>query len=133
MKKSGFTLVELLGVIVLIAIISGLAVISVNSVVNSGKIGLYKNYETTMEGAARNYFIENISSLPAVGGSKNISYEELVNTKFLDPFDDPNGGDCSSSYVVVSRTANKGNNFSLSYKACVICTEGKLEYKSDGC
>ncbi len=131
MKRNGFTLVELLGVIVLIVIISGIAVISVNSVINSGKRGLYKNYENTMEGATRNYFIENISSLPSVGETINVTYTELVNTKFLDEFD--KSEDCSSSYVIVKREADVGNNFTLSYKACVICTGGQTDYKSEAC
>ena len=128
-NNKGLTLVELLGVIVVIAILSALAVVSLNSVITSGKKGLYNNYEKTLEGAARNYYIDNISDIPSVGSSTRITYEILLGGKYIDKFDDPNGGDCSSSYVEVARGADNGNNFNLKYKACVVCTN--KDNKSD--
>ena len=134
MNKKGFTLVELLGVIVLIAILAGLAVISVNHIINSGKMGLYKNYENTLENATRNYFIDNINDMPSVNSSKNISYNTLLNGKYIEEFKDPNKGDCSLSYTEVTRGENVGNNFNIKYKPCLICKNGeKINYISKDC
>ena len=148
MNKKGFTLVELLGVIVLITIIAGLAIISVSNVINSGKKGLYKNYENALEGASRNAISDYIkasskdisnspflSNLKTKWESKNItlSYQDLVKQKYLDELDDPNGGDCSYSYVQITRGVNIGNNFDFKYKSCVICkdTNDKILYKTE--
>lgn len=135
MNKKGFTLAELLGVIVILAIISTLVVISVNRVVESGKKGVYQNLEKTLKGGTENYFIDNTVSIPAVNASKNITYTELLNGHYIDEFEDPNGGECSSSYVVVSREEDKGINFTLIYKSCVICKDnaGNIHYKTKGC
>ncbi len=135
MNKKGFTLAELLAVIVVLAIVSTLAVISVNRVVESGKKGVYQNLETSLKGGTENYFIANTSHLPAVNGNKSITYTELLKGNYIDEFEDPKGGDCSSSYVIVSRTMDKGVNFTLNYKSCVICKDnaGNIHYKTEGC
>ena len=135
MNKKGFTLAELLGVIVILAIISTLVVISVSRVVDNGKKGVYQNLETTLKGGTENYFIDNSSSIPAVNASKSITYTELLKGNYIDEFEDPKGGDCSSSYVIVSRTMDKGVNFTLIYKSCVICKDnaGNIHYKTEGC
>lgn len=128
MKNRGFTLTELLGVIVLIAIIGGLAVISVNYVIQSGKKGIYKNYETTLKGAAENYFIDHIDNIPTT--EKILTITELES--YLDELKDPNGGDCNSSYVKVTRGADLSSNFSLNYQVCLICKlNGSETYTSD--
>ena len=135
MNKKGFTLAELLGVIVIVAILSTLAVISVNSIVENGKKGVYQNLEKTMKGATENYFVDNPTFLPTVGGSKNISYNDLLNGHYIDKFEDPKGGDCSSSYVRVERSADKGVNYTIKYLSCVICKDnaGNIHYKTEGC
>ena len=144
MKKNGFTLVELLGVIVLIAILGGLAVVSVNNVIQSGKNGLFNNYEKTMEGAAQNAItdyvnassnkIENSVLLTKIKNNWNsssfeLSYSELLNNKYIDELKDSSGEICDSSKVIITKDANKGNNIMFKYKACVICGN----YKTKGC
>ena len=75
MNRKGFTLAELLGVIIIIAILSTVAVLSVNYVVQNGKKGVYQNLENTLKGAVENYLIDNSSKVPNIGGNKNITYE----------------------------------------------------------
>ena len=135
MNKKGFTLVELMGVIIILAILSTMAVIAINTVIKNSKTGLYQNLEKTLKGATINYFVDNATLVPAVNGSKNISYTELLSGHYIDEFEDPNGGECSSSYVNVTRTNDKGVNFTLSYKSCVICKDnaGNTHYKTEGC
>ena len=136
MKKNGFTLVELLAVIVVLAIVAGLAVISMSAIINNGKNGVYKNYESSLEGATRNYFIENIDEVPTT--SKNIYLKDLINMNFIENFTDPNGGNCNdldeNSYVLVSRGSDTGSNINLTYKVCLICKNGEtITYKSEDC
>ena len=135
MNRKGFTLVELLGVIITIAILSTVAVISVNYVVQNGKKGVYQNLENTLKGAVENYLIDNSSKVPNIGGNKNITYEYLLENNYIDEFDDPNGGNCSSSYVNISRSNDNGVNYDLIYKSCVICKDkdNNIIYKTNGC
>lgn len=129
MNKKGFTLVELLGVIVVIAIISGLAVISINYITNTGKNGVYKSHETALKGAAQNYLLDNPNLVPekpfytyyANYGSIRLTYDELFSKHYIDELKDPNGGDCSYSYVDVIRKEESSINYNLEYRACVIC------------
>ncbi len=137
-NKKGITLVELLGVIVILAILAGLAVYSMNYVIGTGKVGLYRNYEETLKAAAHNYFIDNPGDIPKTGYKKiNITTLE----DYLDELKDPNAGDCANSenlsYVYVLRGADgtdKAKNIDLTYYPCLKCiskTDNSLLYKSD--
>lgn len=134
MTKKGFTLVELLGVIVLIAIVSGLAVLSMNGVIGSGKNGLYKNYEKVMKGAAENYLSDYNKLIPPVGGYHDVTILALVGGNYIDEFKDPNGGDCSNSYVRVTRSNDVSNNYSLTYNICLVCKDSSnnINYITSG-
>lgn len=135
MNKNGFTLAELLGVIVILAILSGLAVLSMNGVIGTGKKGVYKGYENTIKNTMKNYFIDNQDDIPKKNSEKQIFINELINNGYLDSFKDPNGGNCiDSSYVLVTRGEDKSSNYNLDYKVCLICTQnGNNTYKSEGC
>lgn len=127
-NKRAFTLVELLAVIVLIAILSSIAVITVNHIVQKGKKGVYENYESALKSATENYLIENIDKLPSeptnegeFNRSGKITYEVLTNLLFMEKIKDPNGGNCDSSYVIIKRGKDVGNNYNLIYEYCLIC------------
>ena len=140
--KKGFTLIELLSVIVILGIVTGLAVISVTYLVNGAQNKVYKDYEKTLESGARNYFLDDMIgsnhdpskvSLPSVGGTVTLTYTNLRNndSSFNSLKDPKAGGNCDSSYVRVTRGADKGVNYNLTYKVCLICPNSG--YKSSGC
>lgn len=129
MKNKGFTIVELLAVIVILGIVSVIVVYTARHVIGSGKNGVYQNHENTLKGAAQNYLIKNSNLLPNVGSSITITYNDLKDNNFLSELKDPNGGICSSSQVTISREADNGLNYTLNYKVCLICSQ----YKSDNC
>lgn len=130
MNKKGLTLVELLAVIVVIAILGSIAVFTINHITKRGKDRVYENYEKSLKGAAELYLIENTDKIPNVGQSSNpITYDTLTTGLFMDKIKDPNGGNCNSSYVVVTRGIDISNNYNLDYKVCLICDN----YKSEDC
>ena len=66
--KKGFTLVELLGVIVILAVISMIAVPLIDRSINEGDEDLYNTQMNQILKAAKNYYAENLEKLNSVGG-----------------------------------------------------------------
>ncbi len=135
MNKDGFTLVELLGVIVILAILSGLAVLSYSSIIATGKKGIYLDFEKNLDSATRNYLMDNMDEIPLVGHNRYVFYDELITNNYIDKLTDPNGGVCDGSFVEIKRGSDVSNNLNLDYKSCLICkdTNNNYTYKSDGC
>ena len=150
LNKKGFTLVELMAVVAILGILSGFAIMAVNSYKERTRIKLYKNYETQMKDATVNYFVKNIGSIPSAGSSTNVTLQKLVNEGYLDPFTDPvkDTSKCTGK-ITVTNNSNihqgsqsstdmgqgidaDGNiidsnisNIDLKYKVCLICSQYK--------
>lgn len=121
MNKKGFSLVELLAVIVILAIVGGIAVVSYNAIINRTRIKSYKNYESSMKSSATMYIIDN-------GYKNKITLNELINSNKINEFNNPNSNNkCLDSYILVNK--NNEDSSDLTYKVCLICPE----YKSEGC
>ena len=95
MKKNnrGFTLIEILAAVTILAIISGIAVISVNRYTISTKRKLYQNMEKSVCDAAKNYVMtESLEDEIKDSLEKGITYEakDLMKTKYLEDLVDPN-------------------------------------------
>ena len=64
MKSKGFTLIEVLGVIVILAVIITLVFPSVDKTINKSKNVTYKSQINSMLNAAYDYTLENTKILP---------------------------------------------------------------------
>ena len=121
-NNKGFSLVELLAVIVVLGILITVATFTYQSILNNSKNKVYKEYEITMQDAAMMFVIKN--GVPS--GSK-ITMSDLVNNQYLDKFVDPKDAkDCPNSYVTVIANSNYSD---ISYNACLICNS----YKTENC
>ena len=125
--KKGFTLVELLGVIVILAIISMIAVPLIDRSINKSDEDLYNTQINQLVKAAKNYYAEpeNIDGLPqGDGDSVTVPLEALQKGGYLPTkVDNPKTGEPFNptlSYVTVTK---KGNHFE--YKATVDDTGGE--------
>ena len=125
--KKGFTLVELLGVIVILAIISMIAVPLIDRSINKSDEDLYNTQINQIVKAAKNYYAEpeNIDGLPqCAGDSVTVTLEALQKGGYLPTeVDNPKTGEPFNptlSYVTVTK---KGNHFE--YKATVDDTGGE--------
>ena len=130
--KKGFTLVELLAVIVVLAILSGIAIISVSSILDKGTEDVYLDYEKTLETGTQNYLVTHLDKIPTISTPTRINYTDLMNDDAsYKSLKDPKGGSCNNSYVVVSKASVSEHeiNYDLNYKVCLICNY----YKSTGC
>ena len=105
-NKKGFTLVELLAVIVMLGIIAFVAIPAVSSYLISSKNTTYSTYEKSMVDAAKNKIIECIAGndqceLPDGETEQRISLGSLIDGGYIDNMKDPDGDNfCdANSYV----------------------------------
>ena len=71
--KRGFTLVELLGVIVILGLIAMIAIPTINSALNSSRERAYNEQINTIEDTARTYMSKNSLKLPDQTTGNNCS------------------------------------------------------------
>lgn len=133
MNKKGFTLVELLVTFAIIALVGGIAVVTISGVLGHSELKVFKNYENSMHAQAIQIMVESLtdpskaSLYPANGGTTRLTLGLLE----MEPIKNPRNKDdlCSGSYVDVTRT-NVGNVDSFTYVVCLICPNS--DYNADG-
>lgn len=133
MKNKGFTIIELLASITIIAILGALAAISYTGIINSSKQKSYLSYETTMQDSATKY-VEKFSVVPNVLDFRYFKLSELISKKYLEPIKDPFANNSTTtcipdSYVLLIRCENKDLSFqsagyNLLYINCLKCSSG---------
>lgn len=107
MNKKGFTLVELMAVIVLISLIASLASIPINKAIKDHRKKLYERQIDQIELAAKDWAVDNPYLLPPYieGNSVHLTIEDLINAEKLDTkvVDSRNKKEISScSYVEIT-------------------------------
>lgn len=136
-NKKGFTLVELLAVIVLIGLLSSVALISYTAFIDKTEERVYKTYENTMKATAEMYLIDNSDKIPSIGNSETIYLNDLLSANEIDPISNPDDSTdiCSGddidedSYIRIIRNNDVENNINLTYEVCLRCSE----YRSEVC
>lgn len=111
MKDRGFTLVELMAVIVILGIIALIAVPNVLKTINNSKGKLSTVQESTLEKACKNYVTANVGT---VDNCKFVTLDILHKGGFLEnnSFKDPNG---RNSYTPESGFLVKWNDTTNQY------------------
>lgn len=119
MSRRGFTLVELLAVILIIGALAILIIPNVSRYINKGYDEYYNALENQLKLAAKDYVIEHpndeITKLSAITLlQENYLSNEITNQS---------GKTCNKSYVLI-----ENNN----YNVCLIC-DGKLLSNNNKC
>ena len=117
MKRKGFTLVELLAVIVILAIIALITTVVVINIIETVKIRKYKVEEKSLEKAAELYYTNSQIFL----FQDEISLNTLVEKGFINSVKDTGNGSTCEGKVI------KDNNGEL--KGCLKCSN----YVTEGC
>lgn len=106
MNKKGFTLVELLAVIVILAIILAIAVPTISGLINNSRQQAYQSSEKMLAKAAKLFVATDASYMPTnIGETKEVSFNVLKNNNYIGPIIDPATNlNCSGS-VVIKRTS----------------------------
>ena len=105
-NRKGFSLVELLAAIVIMGLLAGIAIVSINYLLDKAKKEYYKAQEDEIVMAAKSYTQDNRNMLPKrVGMKRQITLETLQKSKYIGDVVDRNKKKCDPvrSYVQVYR------------------------------
>ena len=131
-NKRGFTVVELLVVLVILGILITLAYISVSKYLNQARSTTYEDFEKNITSGVTNYLIDHTGSIPDEGESLVVDVEKLVCEGYVDDLQDPreSARTCNlESYAIVKRNNDTSSNMDIEYSACLKCSN----YESPAC
>ena len=86
-RKNGYTLTEILVVILLLAVVGGIIIFNVNSILNKNKEKSYERYITNVKSSAETYASLNFDKVSDLYENKSFTYitvGELIDQGFLD-------------------------------------------------
>jgi prepilin-type N-terminal cleavage/methylation domain-containing protein len=126
MNKKGFTLIELLAAIVIIALLSGIGVVSYRTIFKTAEERYFNVIESNMLLAGNDYFEDHRSELPLGSEYKEVTLATLTDSKYIEDVKDPDGNICTTGSVFAYRENNK-----FKYEACLQC--GDYESKGRFC
>lgn len=123
--KKGFTLVELLGVIVILGLIAMIAIPTINSAINSSREKAYDEQINTIVESARTYMSKNSLKLPdqTNGNSCSISVATLKSAGLLD------SDDIENPMYQKNSTEEKKKFENFNGKVIVTFTNKKYKYE----
>jgi prepilin-type N-terminal cleavage/methylation domain-containing protein len=117
-KNQGFTLVELLAVIVILAVILVIAIPNVIKIIDKARLDSYKRTEDMLVSAAQKYMAQQGITLNTVGDTTTVSYStDLKGNNLIDTINDQKSKtECANSKVIVTKTTT-----GYSYKPGLVC------------
>lgn len=121
MKKNGFTLVELLAVIVILGVIVTIFIPNTVKLLKENNLKIYKIKESELIKAAKDYanYDKNFSSPTAETPVKYITMPQLVEGSYMSKILDTSSGKECKAFVRVTLNDISGYN----YEACLLCEE----------
>ena len=124
MKKTGYTLIELLAVIVILGVVGGAAIFSYTQYSKHARDKAYENLEETLFEGAQNYYMDHIDKL--VSGA-SIDSNTLINGNYIDKLADPgdNNGSCNGS-VRLEENAGSFDIADYKYYVSLQCKRFKI-------
>ena len=123
--KKGFTLIEMLAVIIVLGVMIAIFIPNVVKVVRENNLKVYKIKEKKMIKAAEEYSEFDKGFNPPGEGASYITINQLVSGNYMNKVLDSDSSNECSGYVKV--TDNKVHGYD--YEACLICDE----YRSNNC
>ena len=121
MKKNGFTLIEIIGAIVMLGILAILAFATFSGSIKGFRDSYYKDTIRTIEKAGKEFFTDNRNYRPSkILNAQEVQLNTLVTKNYIDDVVDYNGDSCSdTSYVLVIKEGKDD----YTYHGCLICKE----------
>ena len=130
MNKLGFTLIEVLSAIVIIAIIAGIGTVAYTGIMTEVSNKSFERYRDTMHAEAIYYVTNHSDKINWNGDTARIMLSELK----VDPINNPkNSKDfCTGSYVDITRSRTS-NVLSITYRVCLVCPNTDFDSSFELC
>lgn len=134
MNNKGFTFIELLATITILALILLLVIPSLTALVNNNENKIYESYGDSLLEASKIYVNNEGEDINPQGiknwlGCVDITYEDLINSDLIKPFPEENV-DCSDAKVRYTKSKD-GNSFSYDL-TCKDVTNNEILYEYHG-
>ena len=116
-SNKGFTLIEILGAIVILGILMGIGVVSYTRYKRQAVETSYDIIKKNAISAAENYFMDNV-------GEENVYLHELVEKSYLDTVNDPEikNKTCDGKVTIISKEKSDNNSIQKNtYKVYLKC------------
>lgn len=127
MRKNGFTLIEMLAVLVILGILSVVAIAGTMKYLEQAKKQTMNDYEVSMYNAARNYLIKNTGKIPNSGSTNYINLATLIDSGYIkalkDPYNKSENCNESLSKVTITNNGDVGVNADLVYTVFLKCSK----------
>ena len=119
-KEKGFTLIEIIGAIVILGIIAIIAFATYTSSLKGARNDYYVTLERTLAKSAEEFFGDNRNYRPnGILLAQEVKVSTLMSKNYISKVVDYNGDACTNSYVL---TIKEGKD-KYSYHTCLICSE----------
>ncbi|MDD4036521.1 MAG: LamG domain-containing protein [Bacilli bacterium] len=127
MKERGFTLVELLAVIIIIGIILAIAVPNIAKIIDKTRMDVYVKNENMLLEAVNTYMSKNIGERPKEDGDTlEITLNDLQQKGLMKTIKDPKTNTECNGYVIVTKV---GNNYD--YTPHLNCVNSSISNSTD--
>lgn len=129
LNNKGFSLVELLAVIVIIGILGIISIVGVNLVLDRAEKNHYTTQEKNMIMAAKSYSQDNRNVLPKnVGDTRVVTLEELQSRKYIGQVVDRSKNECTTGSVTIFKYSD--NDYS--YRPYLKCQKYETSKTANG-
>ncbi len=128
-NKRGFTLIEMIGAIIILSVISIIAYATYTSSLRGFRDDYYVEIVRTLEESGKEFFNDNRNYRPQtmLGGQK-VSIETLKSNGYVDDITDYNGDKCGrDSYVLIVKEGKDD----YSYHTCLVCQGDDFDNRED--
>ncbi len=110
--KKGFTLVELLAVIIVLSIVLVIAIPIVNTIISDMEMEAMKKNEEMMVSATKDYIVSNRISLPEnIGDVVEVRLSDLIVSNHMEKIEAPSGNKECNGYVLITKMSEKQYNY----------------------
>ena len=130
MNKKGFTLIEIIGAIIILGIIALIAFNAYTSSMKGFREDYYVDLNRTLKESAKEFFNDNRKYRPnGILEAQKVTVNGLISEKYIDPVVDYNGDSCdlNNSYAIVIKEGKD----KYTYHSCLICSEDEYDNTTD--